>query len=160
MDFVGAVRHELHYTYPYPDPASLLRLVADGCAALADRLSPEERARIAGIGIGMAVELWHWGEAVGAHPGSLQGWRSLDLSAERPRLSEFQVYLCNDATPGCAAVHLFGQAAQYPDFLYVFIAWFIGGGVVINGNLFPGRSGYAGSLGQILVAAGCQNGRP
>jgi len=58
------------------------------------------------------------------------------------------------ATAGCAAVHLFGQAARYPEFLYVFIAWFIGGGVVINGNLFPGRSGYAGSLGQIPDAIG------
>jgi predicted NBD/HSP70 family sugar kinase len=87
-------------------------------------------------------------------------WQSFDLRAEVAKVSEFPVYLCNDATAGCAAVHLFGHAAPYPEFLYVFIAWFIGGGVVINGNLFPGRNGYAGSLGQMLVPAGCEDGRP
>src|SRR5262245_56313235 len=134
MDFVGTVGHELHHTYPYPDPPRLLSLVADGCAALADRLSPTERMRIAGIGIAMPFELWNWEEEVGAPKGAMQAWRSFDLRAEVAKLSEFPVYLCNDATAGCAAVHLFGQAAEYPDFLYIFIAWFIGGGVVINVN--------------------------
>src|SRR5262249_13212163 len=147
-------------TYPYPDPPHLLSLVADGCAALADRLSQTERMRIAGVGIAMPFELWNWEEEVGAPKGAMQAWRSFDLRAEVAKLSEFPVYLCNDATAGCAAVHLFGQAAEYPDFLYIFIAWFIGGGVVINGNLFPGRSGYAGSLGQVLVPVAGADGRP
>ena len=108
----------------------------------------------------MPFEMWHWEAEVGAPQGAMQAWRTFDLRAEVARISEFPVYLCNDATAGCAAVHLFGQAASYPEFLYVFIAWFIGGGVVINGNLFPGRSGYAGSLGQILVPAAARTAEP
>ena len=160
MDFGGTVRHELHHTYPYPSPAPLLDLVRDGCAALALRLSREERARIAGVGIAMPFELWNWEEEVGAPPGAMQAWRAFDFRAEAAKVCDYPVYLCNDATAGCAAVYLFGHAASYPEFLYVFIAWFIGGGVVLNGNLFPGRSGYAGSLGQMLVPAGCEDGRP
>jgi predicted NBD/HSP70 family sugar kinase len=160
MDFAGTVRHELHHTYPYPSPAHLLDLIGEGCSTLARRLSARERARIAGIGIAMPFELWRWEEEVGAPPGAMQAWQAVDLRADVARISEFPVYLCNDATAGCAAVHLFGHATAYPEFLYVFIAWFIGGGVVIDGNLFPGRSGYAGSLGQMLVPAGCANGRP
>ena len=57
----------------------------------------------------------------------------------------------NDATAACAAEYLFGHGTRCRELLYVFIAWFIGGGVVLDGNLFPGQTGYAGSLGQILV---------
>ena len=160
MDFVGRVRHELHHTYPYPSPGHLLDLIGEGSATLARRLSGQERARIAGLGIAMPFELWNWEEEVGAPLGAMRAWEAVDLRAEVARISEFPVYLCNDATAGCAAVHLFGHAAAYPEFVYVFIAWFVGGGVVIDGNLFPGRSGYAGSLGQMLVPAGCENGRP
>jgi predicted NBD/HSP70 family sugar kinase len=160
MDFVGTIRHELHHTYPYPSPAHILDLIAAGCTTLAQRLPARERTRIAGVGIAIPFELWNWEEEVGAPPGAMRAWQAVDLRAEVARVSEFPVYLCNDATAGCAAVHLFGHAAAYPEFLYVFIAWFIGGGVVIDGNLFPGRSGYAGSLGQMLVPAGCENGRP
>src|SRR5690606_27234411 len=44
--------------------------------------------------------------------------------------------------------------------LYLFVAWFIGGGVVLDGHLFPGRTGYAGSIGQMLVPASGDAGRP
>ncbi|MBX3569704.1 MAG: ROK family protein, partial [Rhizobiaceae bacterium] len=33
----------------------------------------------------------------------------------------------------------------------IFIGWFIGGGVVLNGSLFPGRTGYAGAVGPLPV---------
>src|SRR5579871_6000737 len=39
MDFVGAVRHELHHTFPYPSPSHLLDLIREGSATLARRLS-------------------------------------------------------------------------------------------------------------------------
>jgi predicted NBD/HSP70 family sugar kinase len=46
---------------------------------------------------------------------------------------------------------VFGNGAHYLDFLYIFIGWFIGGGVVLNGSLFPGRSGYAGAIGPLPI---------
>lgn len=160
MDFVGGVRHELHETYPYPRPRPLVDFIRDGCRTLADRLSKAGRSRIAGLGIALPAELWNWEEEVGAPPGAMQEWRVFDLQAEVEKVSDAPVYRCNDATAGCAAEYLFGQAARHPEFLYIFIAWFIGGGLVLNGNLFPGRSGYAGSLGQMLIPTGCEDGRP
>ena len=81
----------------------------------------------------------------------MQAWRDLDLHGAVARACDLQVYLGNDATAACAAELLFGAAPRHREFLSVFIAWFIGGGLVIDGNLFPGRTGYAGSLGQVLV---------
>lgn len=151
MDFVGGIRRDLHLAYPFPSPEPVVEFVKEACEAMLAGLTEKERARIAGLGIATPFELWNWEKEVGATPGAMQGWRGFDLQGELARHFDFPVYLCNDATAGCAAEYLFGRAAKYPEFLYVFIAWFIGGGVVINGNLFPGRSGYAGSIGQMLV---------
>jgi predicted NBD/HSP70 family sugar kinase len=47
----------------------------------------------------------------------------------------------------------FGRGARHRDFIYAFIGSFVGGGVVLNGSLFPGRSGNAGAIGSMPVAA-------
>jgi predicted NBD/HSP70 family sugar kinase len=151
MDFVGGVRGALHRTYLYPSPRALVGFIGESCRHLTTYLSDDGRARIAGLGIATPFELWNWEEEVGAPPGAMQEWRGLDLQAEVEKVCDLHVYSCNDATAACAAEHLFGTAARFTEMLYVFVAWFIGGGLVLNGNLYPGRSGYAGSLGQILV---------
>jgi predicted NBD/HSP70 family sugar kinase len=159
MDFVGAVRRDLHLAYPYPSPGVVVDFVRDSCEGMLASLTERERSRVAGLGIASPFELWNWEREVGAATGAMQEWRDFDLQGETARLFDFPVYLCNDATAGAAAEYLFGRAAKYPEFLYVFIAWFIGGGIVINGNLFPGRSGYAGSIGQMLVPVAEPDGR-
>ena len=160
MDFVGGVKAELHRTYLYPEPEGLVAFIGEACSALADRLPAAARARIAGLGIAAPFELWNWEEEVGSPPGAMQGWRGLDLPTEVGRVTDLPVLSCNDATAACAAELLFGHAGRHPDMLYVFVAWFIGGGVVLDGHLFPGRTGYAGSLGQILVPSLDAEGRP
>ncbi len=159
LDFVGGVRGDLHRTYPYPRPGAVVDFIAEGVDALIADLPAESRTRIAGLGIAAPSEIWNWEKEVGAPAGPMREWQAFDLQAAIAGLHDFPVYLCNDATAGCAAEYLFGQAAKHPEFLYIFIAWFIGGGVVINGNLFPGRSGYAGSLGQMLVPSTGADGR-
>ena len=68
--------------------------------------------------------------------------------------------LCNDATAACAAELTLGQGARYGDFLYVFIGSFIGGGVVLNGSLYPGRTGNAGAIGSMPIARAVRDGGP
>ena len=160
IDFVGRVRGRRHETYRYPRPGPILDFVVDGCRALAAALPQEGRARLAGIGVATPFELWNWEEEVGAPAGTMQAWRDFDLHGAVGRACGLQVYLCNDATAACAAELLFGAAPRHREFLSVFIAWFIGGGLVIDGNLFPGRTGYAGSLGQVPVPDGPGTARP
>ena len=68
------------------------------------------------------------------------------------------VFFCNDATAACGAELVLGNPGHYQDFLYFFIGSFIGGGVVLNGSLYTGRTGNAGALGSMPVAAP-QSGR-
>jgi predicted NBD/HSP70 family sugar kinase len=61
------------------------------------------------------------------------------------------VYLQNDATSACGAELVFGVGARYPDFVYMFVGSFIGGGIVLNSSIFVGRTGTAGAIGPLPV---------
>ena len=58
-----------------------------------------------------------------------------------------------DATAACGAELILGNPGHYQDFLYFFLGSFIGGGIVLDGSLYPGRTGNAGALGSMPVAA-------
>lgn len=81
----------------------------------------------------------------------LEAWRTYEIKTAVERLVPWPVHFCNDATAACGAELAFGNGTLYTDFLYVFIATLIGGGVVLNGSLYPGRTGYAGAFGSLLV---------
>lgn len=151
MDFVGGLRAELHRTYLYPEPIALRAFIAEARERLSAMLPTHLRERIAGLGLALPGELWNWEEEVGAPPGAMQAWRGIDFAADVGSGTDLAVFSCNDATAACAAELLFGEAGHHREMLYVFVAWFVGGGIVIDGHLFPGRTGYAGSIGQTLV---------
>ena len=88
----------------------------------------------------------------------MDAWRSFSIEDELARLSPFPVTLCNDATSACAAELFFGDAWRRRDFLYFFVGTFIGGGLVIDGALFPGRTGNAAAVGSMPIATTDRNG--
>lgn len=153
LDFAGAVRAAIHEPHPYPLPARLLDFTARGIAALTGGLKQAQKARISGIGIAAPFELWNWEEEIGAPRAVLDQWRSFDAPAEIGKLCPWPVFFCNDATAACGAELVLGNPGHYQDFLYFFLGSFIGGGIVLDGSLYPGRTGNAGALGSMPVAA-------
>ena len=151
MDFVGSVRDHIHYSFAYPDVGDLLRFTADSLAELTGKLGGAQKQRIAGLGVAVPFELWNWRSEVGAPHASLEAWRNCNLQAELESLSGLPVSISNDATAACGAELTFGSGREYEDFLYVFVGYFAGGGVVINGELYAGRQGNAGALGSMPV---------
>ena len=158
IDFLGATRREVHSGGSYPTPAGVLAFVSNGIAELTGTLTPDQAARVAGLGIAAPFELWNWEAQIGAPRDMLDQWRSFDLKESIQRLCPWPVYFCNDATAACAAELVFGNPEHHPDFLYFFLGSFIGGGVVLNGHLYPGRTGNAGALGSMPVATRRANG--
>ncbi|MDS7595742.1 ROK family transcriptional regulator [Agrobacterium tumefaciens] len=151
MDFVGQIRLKLHRTYPYPMPEWILPFVIEGIAELESQLPATELEKIAGVGIAAPFELWNWAQEVGAPQIEMERWRNVDIRADIAEKISYPVFLQNDATSACGAELVFGTGQNYPDFLYVFIGSFIGGGVVLNSALFSGRTGTAGAIGPLPV---------
>jgi predicted NBD/HSP70 family sugar kinase len=159
MDFVGTVRRMVRATYAYPVPDELERFIRSGVAEITGDLNEQQAGRICGLGIAAPFEMWGWEDEVGAPHEVLEAWRSYDIKTEVERLVPWPVHFCNDATAACAAELAFGNRARYTNFLYIFFATLIGGGVVLNGSLYPGRAGYAGAFGSVLVP-GPSSGSP
>jgi predicted NBD/HSP70 family sugar kinase len=159
IDLAGGVRHTLRQTGAYPTPAGVIEFVAEGIRKTTAGLSAERRRRISGLGIATPFELWSWQEQIGASQKALDQWRAFNIQEEIARLCPWPVFFCNDATAACAAEMVLGRGMHHQDFLYFFIGSFVGGGLVLNGSLYPGRTGNAGALGSMPVATG-EKGRP
>jgi predicted NBD/HSP70 family sugar kinase len=151
LDLAGNVRATVRQHYHFPSPTEFMTFAKNGIAKLISNLAPELRSRISGLGIAAPFELWNWEEEVGAPHDVLEAWRGFDLDGELSNLCDFPVFPCNDATAACAAELFFGKGQSFRDFAYFYIGFFIGGGIVLNGALFQGRTGYAGAMGPIPV---------
>ncbi|WP_421759056.1 ROK family transcriptional regulator [Devosia sp.] len=153
INFLGEVVAFDRTTFNYPTPDEVMTF---GRAAIAKMLRKNRDIatnRIAGLGIASPFHLWNWSEEIGAPPGSLAAWKQIDIRAELDREYEWPVYLFNDAMVSAGAELMFGSGAGRADFLYAYIGYFIGGGLVLDHHLFPGRNKRAGSLGDMPVPA-------
>lgn len=159
MDLRGRVLGRIHEPHPYSSPEGTLALFRRGTTELTQRLSPAQRSRIAGFGIASPFELWNWEPQFGAPPEVLEAWRRADVFAEAQRISPWPVYFHNDGTAACAAELVLGNATGSANFLYIFIGSFIGGGVVLDHHLYPGRSRYAGAIGPMPIPDPLRPGR-
>lgn len=151
IDFLGTVRSMLHNSYRYPTPRDTVAFVASGMQELRKVLDARQNERVAGMGIAMPFELWNWVDAAGAPREVMEEWRHHDIRGEIQGLCDFPVYLQNDATSACGAEMVFGKAGGLRDFIYFYIGAFAGGGIVLDGRLYGGRTGNAGALGSMPV---------
>lgn len=151
VDFTGAIRATRRRVYRYPTPDAVLAFVAEALPALRDKLTGEQRSRIAGLGIAMPFQLWSWVQYIGAPQTEMDAWRNRDIQAELAGMVDMPVTVQNDATAACGAELVFGSGEKPNDFLYFYFGTFIGGGLVLNGQLFTGRTGNAAGVGPMLV---------
>ena len=103
------------------------------------------------MGVAMPFQLWNWVQFIGAPQAEMDAWRDRDIQAELAALSGMPVYVQNDATAACGAELVFGSGERPRDFLYFYFGYFIGGGLVLNGQLFTGRTGNAAGVGPMPV---------
>ncbi len=151
LDLTGKVRRKVHQPYVFPTPQKIMDFVAVELEGLLSDLSPQQKNRISGLGIATPFELWNWEEEVGASHEVLEAWRDFDIAGEIAKLGDWPVHFSNDATAACAAELLFGTGSRFNSYAYFFVGYFIGGGIVINGHIFPGKAGYAGALGSFPI---------
>ncbi len=151
VDFMGRVRATQRQIYRYPSPSAVVAFVARSLPEVIATLSDPERARISGMGVAMPFQLWSWVQLIGAPKADMEAWRHADIQAELAAVTQLPVYVQNDATSACGAELVFGTGERPKDFLYFYFGYFVGGGLVLNGQLFLGRSGNAAGVGPMPV---------
>lgn len=144
-------RKTVHHPYHFPTPEEFMRFARLGIDELLADLTIQQRARISGMGVAAPFDIWKWEEEAGATPDVMEAWKRFDLNAELSAMCKWPVLSCNDATAACAAELLLGHGRQFRDFAYFYVGYFIGGGVVLNGQVFNGPKGNAGAFASIPV---------
>ena len=159
IDFLGHVISHDRATYDYPTPEKTIEFATKGIDRLLDDMPFEQQSRIAGMGIAMPYFLWDWAQTLQVAPEKMAGWRTADIRATLDEKYDFPVFSQNDATSACGAELVFGPQDGPGDFLYFYVGYFIGGGFVLNGQIYSGR-GNSGALGPLPVPDGLGNTVP
>lgn len=148
MDLSGAVlatrwRHLVAF-----DRAAILA----SCRALHDELLAATglvTRDLAGVGVGVTGAFTGTGRQVNS-PEPLDALALVDLDHLLAETLERPVWVDNDGNVAAMAEALNGVGRRHATFAYLFFSMGFGGGVVINGSLYPGVFGNAGEFAGIL----------
>ncbi|WP_089278702.1 ROK family transcriptional regulator [Antarctobacter heliothermus] len=150
-DFHGHVEGRVHLPHRYPTPDGAVTFANGAIAQLLGQLSPEHRDRVAGLGISIPFRLWDWAKPLGLPTTEMEAWRDRKIADELAENWAFPVYLRNDGSAACGAELVFGDQSKPRDFLYFFVGFFVGGGLVIDNTVFTGHSGNAAAVASIPI---------
>jgi len=133
-----------------------LQAVVDRIFATIDRLLSQANVDPAGLD-GMAVAAAgaiDTGKGLVTSSPNLPGWLDVplrDMVSQRYRVDSC---LLNDANAAALAEHRLGAGRGVANLIYLTVSTGIGGGIIVNGELYSGTSGGAGELGHMTIDAG------
>lgn len=81
-------------------------------------------------------------------------WKDVRLKDELEARVGFPTYVDNDVNVGTLGEHVFGAGQGFQNVVGIFVGTGIGGGIILQGELFHGASKTAGEIGHIIVKAG------
>ena len=151
MNFVGDVVFRSQEQYPYPTPECIVQFLCREIPLVAAELGDKATSRLHGLGVAMPYEIWDWSEKLGAPKQVMEQWRDFDFQEAISSFTTLPVFVENDATAACGAELTFGHGRHHSEFAYLFIGFFIGGGLVFNGSVYRGLTGNAGAFGSLPV---------
>ncbi len=150
-DFLGKPVNRIRESYAHPTPDRVVDIANDAIKRLLDELSEEQRSRVVGLGIALPFQLWGWADHQDADPEEMDSWRDRDIGEDIGAKWPFPVYVCNDASAACGAELVFGTPDKPRNFLYFYVGFFIGGGLVLDNVLYTGQTGNAAAIGSTPV---------
>lgn len=128
-----------------PAPVFFGRLAA--CArGLLDSLEPD--AELVAIGVGAPNANYY--RCTIENPPNLS-WDRVDIRSELNPYFQVPVVATNDANAAALGELHFGAARGLRDFIVITLGTGLGSGVVVNGELVYGSTGFAGELGHLIV---------
>ncbi len=160
VDFNGNIIASRTQRYQAPLPESTMAAALEAADELTGAVDLQHRPRIAGLGVAIPWDLHEWSEVLGLQPAALEGWRNINVRQRLEHSTGLTVSLFNDATAACAAEMIAGDRIGKRSALYFFLGTFVGGGVVIDGQLHRGEQLNAGAIGSLPMAGKDSDGLP
>ncbi len=117
--------------------------------------------QIRGVGIGAPGSV-DFGNGTVIFAPNLEGWKDIALKKELEKLIELPVFVENDCNIATLGVYVAELKSKPQSMVGIFIGTGIGGGLVINGQLYSGFCHTAGEIGHMVLdvngpKCGCGN---
>ena len=136
-------------TAKYPDVDDFVVVLSDAIALLK---SENKNIKLLGIGIGAPNANYHKG-TIELAPNL--AWKGIvPLASLISKRSKVKVVMTNDANAAAMGEMIFGSAKFIKDFIILTLGTGLGSGIVINGEVVYGHTGFAGELGHTIVVPG------
>jgi glucokinase len=108
----------------------------------------KDKYELAGIGIGAPNANYYRGTV--ESPPNLN-WGVVDLKSLVGKYYDLPVAVTNDANAAALGEMMFGTAKGMKNFIQITLGTGLGSGIVVDGNLLYGYSGFAGEMGHVTA---------
>lgn len=146
IDEDGSIVEELRVV----SPATSADAIEDAIAGLVTELS--SRHDISAVGVGAAGYIDKARAVVMFAPNI--AWRNVDLKTELEKRVDLPVVIENDANSAAWGEFRYGAGHDVDDLLLVTVGTGVGGGVVLDGELYRGAFGVGAEIGHMRVVPG------
>ncbi|WNF22733.1 ROK family transcriptional regulator [Mesobacillus jeotgali] len=109
---------------------------------------PNSRYGIVGIGVGVPGIVNKEGSVLLAPN---LGWTNIQLKEDLERIFNVPIIIENEANAGAVGEQQFGAGQDYENILYVSAGIGIGVGIILNKELYQGKSGFSGEMGHMII---------
>ncbi len=150
VDKEGKVLAEGHLTTTdYPVVENFVRALASGINKM---LGGQKDVALAGVGIGAPDANFHRGTI--EHAPNL-AWKGIVPLADLMKKElNVPVVLTNDANAAAMGEMVFGGAKNMKDFVVLTLGTGLGSGIVVDGKMVYGHTGFAGEVGHMTIVPG------
>jgi len=137
------------YTASYPEIDEFVSALNSSIKRL---MSGRKDIILKGIGIGAPNANYHKG-TIELAPNL--AWKGIiPLASLIKEISDIPVVITNDANAAAMGEMIFGGAKNIKDFIVLTLGTGLGSGIVINGEMVYGHTGFAGELGHAIIVPG------
>ena len=151
LDFDGQVMACQSTPSEFPSPYDVIGAVKSFTSEQLAALPESQREGFLGFGIAMPWFIGEWREEAGISEQKAREWSSPDLEDRFRHGLDGLATFENDGNAGALAELLCGEGLGLSNFLYIHLGNFIGGGLVLNGEIKRGRNGNAGALASMPI---------
>ena len=115
-----------------------------------DEILSKSKKKLTGIGIG-APGVVTVKKGTVENPPNFPGWEKVNLGKLIEKEFHKKVYVENDANAAAIGELIFGAGKKYDSFIMVTLGTGVGGGIIIDREIYRGEFGAAGEIGHVTI---------
>lgn len=145
LDLAGNIRQRLNQRARLTTPEDAAPIIEDVTRKLV-RAEGVHAGQLWGAGIGLPGPL---STVSHPEPTPLSAWREAAVADEFSELLGMPVFFENNANVGAIGERWYGAGKQMRNFVYFSFGLYIGGGIILDGQLLSGSGGFAAEFGDV-----------